>query len=770
MMVVAVVVDVANKNVNKIFDYYVPAYFETLVFVGSRVEVPFGNRIIMGYVIEIKDESDFSNLKPIINLIDLYPLLDEELVFLAKKMEKRYYTSLATCLKQMLPTALRVAYQKEIIVNEKAKLSQQLQTILGNRKRFILTKEFEPFLKEINQAIKLGVLTYNTLIKTNLKEKEASFYEFVFMTKSKGKRMQALCAYLEEVGTRIKKEVLINDLGYTNEILKKLVLEGAILESKEKMYQSPKKIMWEEKEVTLNKAQEQAFKDIKYNEFNTYLLFGVTGSGKTEIYLKTIENVLKDDKTAILLVPEISLTPQVTARFQNRFGSLVAVLHSRLTTRERFDEWRRIKDGQAKVVVGARSAIFAPLKNLGIVIIDEEHEASYTQENMPAYNAKDIAILRADYHNIPLILGSATPNICDYYYALNGEYHLLELPNRATSLDIPTTTIVDMKEELRQGNKTVLSRELYSAISECLKNKEQVILFLNRRGFSTSVMCRSCGEIIKCPHCDMPLTYHHFNDTLKCHYCNYLIKAPSICPKCGSDKIRYVGLGTEKIEDYLCNVFKEARVIRMDRDTVNAKDAYTKIFEDFSNHQADILIGTQMLAKGLDFKNVTLVGIINADMALFYPSYDANEVAFSLLEQVSGRAGRHKQGRVIMQTYMPNNDVIRLAALHDYKKFYETEIKRRKLANNPPFIKIKEIVFKSEDRLQALAKAKEFAKLMLNDRITLLGPTESLLFKVNNVYSYTIYLKYYSQTDISKLYDYYEQYNDKEIQIRIGDL
>ncbi len=770
-MVASVIVDVTNKNVNKPFDYLVPECYYDLIKVGSRVEVPFGSRKIMGYVIELKEKSDFLDLKSIEGLIDLYPLLDEELVYLAKRMEKRYYTSLVVCLNQMIPSALRVSYQKEIQIVSSENLPLELKEILKNKKRFILNKEFDIFLPIISKEIKEGNLILNTLIKKGLKEKEKVYYKYKTETKSKSKKAKELLKYLLEINNKVSKEVIVKDLGYSTAIIKKLLDEGALEEITETIYTKPKTIIYEDKNVTLTEEQRIALDKINYYENSIYLLYGVTGSGKTEVYLKAIEHVLKENKTAILLVPEISLTPQLTSRFEARFPNIVAVLHSRLTIRERFDEWRRIKEGKAKVVVGARSAIFAPLENLGIIIIDEEHENSYAQDNMPAYNAKDIAKIRADYHNIPIILGSATPSITDYYAALNDEYTLLKLENRATNLEIPKTTIVDMKLELRNGNKTVLSNELYNALKCCLEKKEQAILFLNRRGFSTSVMCRSCGEVIKCPNCDMPLTYHHFNNSLKCHYCGYLISSPSVCPKCGSDKIRYVGLGTEKIEEYLASVFKEAKIIRMDRDTVSNKDAYTNIFEDFSNHKADILIGTQMLAKGLDFKDVTLVGIINADMALFYPSYDANEVAFSLLEQVSGRAGRHKKGQVIMQTYMPNNDVIKYAANHDYLSFYQSEIIRRKRSFNPPFVNIKEITFKSEDRLKALALAKIFhTKLNKNSKITILGPTESLLFKVNNIYSYTIYIKYVSYSDIEDLYNIYEENKDPLVQIRIGDV
>ncbi len=770
-MVAEVIVDIVNKNVDKTFDYLIPSYLEDLVKVGSRVKVSFGPQKITGFVMSLKQDSDYplAKLKEIDDLVDLYPLLSEELIELAKHMHKRYYSKMALCLNQMIPSALRMEYKKELIINDSNELSTDFKAFIKGKRKIVIDKSYNPYLKEINSLIAKDAITMNTLIKTNLEKKEEISYRFLEDVTVRGKRMNELIAYLKEANKPVLRSIIINDLGYTSQQIKRLVELKAILEIHEDVFSKPKILTLPNKIVELNEWQKNALAQINYNDSNTYLLHGVTGSGKTEVYMEAISKVLENNKTAILLVPEISLTPQLTARFKARFNDLVAVLHSRLTLRERYDEWRRIREGKAKCVVGARSAIFAPLGRLGIIIIDEEHETSYKQDQMPSYNAKDIALWRSNYNNIPLILGSATPSLDDYYLAKNHKYIYLELPNRANAKPLADATVVDMRLELRRGNRSVISEELRKAIKDCLLKHEQVILFLNRRGFSTSVMCRSCGEIIKCPNCDMPLTYHKFNDSLKCHYCGHEEYSPSVCPKCGSSKIRFVGTGTEKIEDELSNLFKEARIIRMDKDTTSTKDSYVDIYEDFNKHKADILIGTQMVAKGFDFPLVTLVGILNADMALFYPSYDAKEVAFSLLEQVSGRSGRHKDGRIIMQTYDPDNEVIKMASIHEYKGFAEGELLRRKRSFNPPFSKIKKLSFKSEAKLKALGEAKHFIKFINNDSLTILGPTEAVYFKIKNVYTYDVYIKYNIDSEIEKINDYYQEYDNPDVMLRIGD-
>lgn len=402
--------------------------------------------------------------------------------------------------------------------------------------------------------------------------------------------------------------------------------------------------------------------------------------------MRWIDETLKNNKSAIMLVPEISLTPQITSVLYARFKKNIAILHSRLSIYEKYNTWKRIINHEANIVIGARSAIFAPMENLGIIIIDECHESSYNQQNNPKYSAIEIAKLRSKYHNCPLVLGSATPNVKDYYYALNNDYELLELPMRSNGKPLPSIEVVDLREELMAGNRKVLSRRLQEELIKTKNNHEQSILFLNRRGYSTFVMCRSCGATVKCPHCDVALTYHAYTSTLTCHYCGYTIPNTTRCQNCGSDKIRFVGTGTEKLIETVNLLLPDAKILRMDMDTTKKMEDYESIYNSFKNHEADILIGTQMITKGLDFDDVTLVGIVNADLALNYPRFDSTMVAYNLIEQVSGRAGRSKkEGRVILQTYNPDHYVIKYAKNHDYNSFFNEELKRRKMQMLPPF-------------------------------------------------------------------------------------
>ena len=472
-----------------------------------------------------------------------------------------------------------------------------------------------------------------------------------------------------------------------------------------------------------------------------------------------------------MLVPEISLTPQITAIFKGYFGDDVAILHSRLTVSEKYNAWKKILNKEVKIVVGARSAIFAPLSNLGIIIVDEEHENSYIQENNPKYNALEIASIRAKTHNCPLILGSATPNVNDYYKAINGEYILLNMPTRANNKELPKKTIVDMVLELKRGNKSVFSQTLKEKIMDTYNKKEQSILFLNRRGYSSFVMCRNCGEVIECPHCDVSLTYHASTNMLKCHHCGFGRPNVSSCPKCNSSRIRFVGSGTEKILEELNNMLPEARVLKMDMDTVSKTSDYEEIFSTFKNHEADILVGTQMITKGLDFADVTLVGVLNADLALHYPSYDATMTAYNLIEQVSGRAGRgEKSGEVIIQTYKPDHFVIKTAYNNDYDGFFKKEINNRKINNMPPFSSVIEIMVTSENATRAYEEAKNIIYALNSVKIDseILGPAEALPFKLNDIFRFTVQVKAKEDIVIEKIkeiYPMYQNINDVDLKI-----
>jgi primosomal protein N' (replication factor Y) (superfamily II helicase) len=481
----------------------------------------------------------------------------------------------------------------------------------------------------------------------------------------------------------------------------------------------------------------------------------VTGSGKTEVYMQAIEEVLRQGKEAIVLVPEISLTPQMVERFKGRFGSQVAVLHSGLSVGEKYDEWRKIHRKEVQLVVGARSAIFAPFENLGMIIIDEEHEASYKQEENPRYHARDVAIYRARVHGCPVVLGSATPSLESFARAKKGVYQLLTLKKRVSDNGMPDVHIVDMREELRSGNRSMFSRTLFEKLKDRLEKGEQSVLFLNRRGYSTFVMCRDCGYVIRCPHCDISLTYHRVEQRLKCHYCGHEEPITYRCPSCGSEHIRFFGTGTQKVEEELTKLLPQARVIRMDIDTTSRKGAHERLLAEFGAGKADILLGTQMIAKGLDFPKVTLVGVLAADTMLHLPDFRASEKTFQLLTQVSGRAGRHElPGEVVIQTYTPEHYSVALAAKHDYDAFYQREMVLRKMYGYPPFYYLTLITVSHSEITKAVAVTEKIAaylRAQLSNEAIILGPVASPIARLHDRYRYQCMIKYKREPNMTRV-------------------
>ncbi|EUJ33463.1 primosome assembly protein PriA [Listeria floridensis FSL S10-1187] len=528
--------------------------------------------------------------------------------------------------------------------------------------------------------------------------------------------------------------------------------------------------------LPLVSAQEAACtKIMDAKQAETFLLHGVTGSGKTEIYLQSIAKVLAEGKEAIVLVPEISLTPQMVERFKGRFGEQVAVLHSALSHGEKYDEWRKIERKDAKVVVGARSAVFAPFENIGIIIIDEEHEASYKQEDNPRYHARDVAIWRAKRHGCPVVLGSATPSLESFARAKKGVYTLLELPDRINRQVMPEVHVVDMREELRNENRTEFSTLLLEKIKQRIAAKQQIVLLLNKRGYASFVMCRDCGYVVECPNCDISLTYHQATNRMKCHYCGHEERVPSKCPSCESEHIRYFGTGTQKVEESLTKLIPEARIIRMDVDTTRTKGAHEKLLTRFKNQEADILLGTQMIAKGLDFPNITLVGVLNADTMLFLPDFRASERTFQLLTQVSGRAGRHElPGEVVVQSYSPEHYSIEFAKEHDYLGFYEHEMQMRRRGAYPPFYYLTLISVSDSDERKAIQTIHSIAshlktKLAANSMI--LGPVPSTISRINNKYRYQCMIKYKFEPELKRelkeLLDHFQKEQAKGLTISI---
>ena len=707
-MFAEVIINNNAKALNRVFDYEVPEELENEIFIGARILVPFGksSKLDDGFVINLKEKSEFAN--KFIAKIVIEHSLDENRINLAKLMSYKYFCNISDCIKLMLPPGTS---SKEIKAWEKEKTGnfvylkispKEIDDLINNKK-----------LKSDKHIRVLNFLAQNDGMYISDLETITNVSRAILKTLEKKE-------YIEFVEKQIKRNPFLN---------------------KDIKKDKPKK---------LTEEQERAYNCIgaciENNEYTSSLIYGITGSGKTEIYLQLIAKALKQNKTAIMLVPEISLTPQIVDRFLARFGNNIAILHSKLSSGERYDEWQKIKNGEAKIVIGARSAIFAPVKNLGIIIIDEEHDVSYKSDMTPRYNSKDLAKYIAEKANCPLVLGSATPDLSTYQKALKNEIALFKLTKRANSSCLPEVKIVDLRKELAAGNKSMLSLDLQEEIKKNIDDKKQTMLFLNRRGYSTFVMCRDCGEPIKCPNCSISLTYHKFENKLKCHYCGFESRVLKTCPSCGSDKVKYFGTGTQKLEEEIHSVFPEATTIRMDIDTVTKKNSHEQILNKFRNEKIDILIGTQMIVKGHHFPNVTLVGAVSADSLLNIEDYKAVERTFQTLVQVAGRAGREEdKGRVIIQTYNPDHYAIEYSAKQDYDLFFKTEIDFRKKLKYPPFcdIIIMRFVGKNIDEIQRISK-EIFTKLsgLVNPNTTYVyKPCPSPIDKLQGKYRYRIIIK-----------------------------
>ncbi|MEC9484579.1 MAG: primosomal protein N' [Candidatus Izemoplasma sp.] len=767
-MIASVLVDIKVHQVDQTYDYRIPLVYEELIDIGMRVIVPFGRRKVMGYVLDIKAHSEYDRLKNITRLIDLSPTLTPELIRLAKDMSYRNISPLVSNLQAMLPSALKSSYTKYVTIDNKALVPSHIKSIFRQKKRIKLSEIDNTHHKDIKRLEKDGALSVVTEITQKYQKRYQDY--IVLMDSSisvRGKKQQAVIDYLKNHKKVLKKTLVdVTDAPYST--LTSLQSKGIIDTLEEETYRTVDMLTKPlDKDITLNTKQEAAYHQIKeaINQYDVFLLHGVTGSGKTEIYLNLIEEVVNKGQEAIVLVPEISLTPMMMSRFRGRFKDDVAVLHSHLSIGEKYDEWRKIKRQEVHVVVGARSAVFAPFTNLGMIIIDEEHSDTYKQDSAPTYHAIDVAKMRAKTYDIPLVLGSATPQIESYYHALNGRYHLLELPERANQTTLPDVYIEDMTEEFKSGNRSILSRRLHTLIQDRLDKNEQMMLLLNRRGHSTFVMCRSCGEVIMCPNCDISLTYHERDNHLKCHYCGHETSNPSVCPSCQSTHIRYMGIGTEKVQELIEKMFPSARVIRMDRDTTTRKNSHEKLLHEFE-HKGDILIGTQMIAKGLDYPNVTLVGVLAADMSLHLPDYKAIEKTFQLLTQVSGRAGRHQiQGEVVIQTYNEDHYAIQYAKRHDYIGFYKEEIAIRELSGYRPIKQLVQIIVSDQDVKKVLKIGTKIVLKIRKDALNnpqVLGPVLPKVARINNRYRAQIIIKYEEEHNIHDvLQNVYDTYHDE---------
>ncbi|MBR0578816.1 primosomal protein N' [Bacillus sp. FSL K6-0046] len=786
-MIAEVIVDVTTKAIDRPFDYRVPDRFKGLVKAGMRVVVPFGPRKIQGFVTKIKEETDVQsgNIKDIVDLFDLSPVLTDELLELSHWLTEKTLSYHITALQSMLPAAMKAKYEKEIQVLSAEELPQSLKELFGQQESILYADIPPEQLKPIQKHVQKGHLEVRYHVSQKSGKKKVRTLQ-VAVTKEKLEEKQkqlkknavkqkALLTFLFQANeTTFLAKDLQQQTGASSQTIKALIQEGLLTESYEEIYRDP----YRDREFTpstpldLTTEQAEAAKPIHQavsdEKYETFLLHGVTGSGKTEIYLQTIDHVLQKGKEAIVLVPEISLTPQMVQRFKERFGSNVAVLHSGLSTGEKYDEWRKIHRKEVKLVVGARSAVFAPFENLGMIIIDEEHESSYKQEEMPRYHAKDVAIERAGRHQCPVVLGSATPSLESYARAKKGVYTLLTLKRRVNQQQLPHVSLIDMREELRNGNRSMFSEELMLRLKEVLERKEQAVLFLNKRGYSSFVMCRDCGYVEQCPHCEISLTYHRFQKRLKCHYCGHEAPVPAECPECHSEHIRYFGTGTQRVEEELTKVLPEARVIRMDVDTTSRKGAHEKLLTSFGNKEADILLGTQMIAKGLDFPDVTLVGVLSADTSLHIPDFRSSEKTFQLLTQVSGRAGRHeKAGSVIIQSYTPSHYSIELTKQHDYEAFYEQEMLHRRHQSYPPFYFLAMVTVSHEEVTKAAHvtdKIVQFLKMNCAPNTRILGPAASPIAKIKDRYRYQCVIKYKRENELASLLRKIQDHYQKEME------
>lgn len=720
-MIAEIIVDVQNSQVDKVFDYNIPSSFDFLK-IGYRVVVPFGNRKIEGYIIGIKNSTDCppDKLKSIISVCDEYPLILPEIVELIKFMKDKLYLRLIDGIRLAIPSQVKNSDYKFV--------------------------------------------SYVTLNDENLED----------YLKTLNKRNQNIPKIIECLRQNGKVQISFLNSKYGNANVKKLIDSGILSIQKNKINRLKISDKSQNK-VELTSLQKTCVKDILKSTDKPIVLYGVTGSGKTEVYMNVIDKVLSQGKTALMLVPEISLTPQMVRVFSDRFGTSIAVLHSALSVGEKHDEWLRIYSNDAKIVIGARSAIFAPLSNIGVIIIDEEHDSSYLSDSNPRYFTQDIAVFRAKYNKCPLVLGSATPSIETFYKTQTHEYNLTQMPVRVNQKPMPKIEIVDMCNEFRHGNNTILSLRLLEKLDETIKNNNQAILFINRRGFSSYLMCRECSYIPKCTECDANLVYHKDENVLKCHYCGKKFKVLTKCPQCGSNSIKLGATGTQQIVELIHEHFPKVSVFRLDNDSVKNKSSYSEILSKFGSTKPAILVGTQMVTKGHDFPKVTLVGIVDADISLFNYSYKANETTFQLVTQVSGRAGRSDQaGEVVLQTYVPKNPVYLTSANYDYKKFYDKEINLRETTKFPPFAKIVRVLLTSEDdNLVKNATHKLILKLKdlrvnYGDKFFFLEAMKAPVNKIKNKHRYQVVLRFNNSIEsevIQKIYDVLDNLKNNKLSV-----
>jgi primosomal protein N' (replication factor Y) len=802
MTVARVIVDVPSRDTDRTFDYLIPDRLIGWVEVGSRVAVPFGGRKLQGIVTGLAEDAEveYTKLKPLDDLMDAVPPLSQELVELGKWISKRWLCPLTIVLQAMLPAALKGRAEKYVCPAAGAEWTDD-ESVQGGGLLLALQRgvplKLTGLLQQYPQQADLLKLWLRQgrmeerqrvedrhsvkTILTVFPADSAVLSDAIGRVAARAHKQKEVLQYLLENAEPIAVQRLAEKLETTSSTIRSLSDKGwieirAVTEERDPYANRdfPASLP-----MILTPAQAAALAPIHdsldQGAHEVFLLHGVTGSGKTEVYLQAIQRCLEYDNDAIVLVPEIALTPQMVERFKSRFGARVAVLHSRLSQGERYDEWRKIREGRAQVAVGARSAVFAPFSKIGLIIIDEEHETSYKQEESPKYHARDVAVERARLHGAAVVLGSATPALESYEAAVHGgqenglgQPQYISLPERVANRPLPAVQIVDMREELKLGNRAMFSYPLAAAIRERLEKQEQIVLLLNRRGYATFVMCRSCGYTAACPHCEISLTYHRGSHNLRCHYCGYAEAEPKVCPSCESPHIRFFGTGTQKVEEALAETFPGIRVIRMDVDTTTEKGSHERWLTEFRERRADVLLGTQMVAKGLDFPYVTLVGVLAADAALRLPDFRASERTFQLLTQVAGRAGRHElPGEVIIQTYDPEHESITSVVGHDYKGFVERALILRRQLGYPPYGRLLSVTFSHESVPMLLSTGERFASSLRKRAIAegisnefdsrgsaaieVLGPVSSPIARLKDRYRFQCMVKYRGGVDASRL-------------------
>jgi len=791
-----------NLPLNRLFTYKVPERYNQEILPGKRVLVPFSQKILTGIVISFKNESDFEKTREIKTILDENAVFSEEMIKFSKWVSDYYLAPFGEVLFSFIPNKTNIQSDTFYSLSEDFKTNLdrisrneeiyiEIINSFKNKKSTVLTKKqiekkfgIKDADKYLDYLASENILISSKLFTKPTAEKYVKFVSRNFSSgdiesvitenKIKSDKQILFLKKLSEVKSIELSELLkLSGMssGSVNTLLKKELIS---VEEVRISRDHPEVYSEEYNAVTLNEEQEKVLDEIKSGlnsgDFSPYLIHGITGSGKTEVYISAIREVLNRNKTAIVLVPEISLTPQLIYRFRQNFGEKIGVIHSKLSEGERFDSFEKIKNGDYKIIIGARSALFAPVRNIGIIVVDEEHDTSYKQENSPRYNARDAAIIRAKMNNAVVVLGSATPSLESYYNSQSGKYKLLELTKRATNINLPEIKIVDLKNKqtpdeykkdilsrIEKSKVRFLSKELIVEIGEKLEKKESVIILQNRRGYHSYLECVNCGEVEMCPRCTISLTYHKAFNTLKCHFCGYSKNVIEICSACGSKKIIPVGAGTERVEEELIKIFPKAKIERLDSDSITSRKKYQQILKDFYDKRIDILVGTQMISKGLDFPDVTLVGVINADIGLLNPDFRATERTFQILTQVSGRSGRSdKKGEVLIQTSHSDYYVFEDVKNHNYKDFYEKELNSRKALNYPPFSRAAVVEIKSTDRNLAESKIKEIYNLIIRldakKNLNLFPPVPPLFSKLKNLYRFHILIKSSKETDSSGSY------------------